>query len=68
MTNKIDLAPYVGASLEVMQRDTQRMCGDKPFVFSNLKQGEGLEAIMVFIRREGLLPQREISDIDQGAA
>lgn len=52
--NKIDLAPYVGASLEVMESDTRRMRGDKPWVFSNLKQGTGLEEIRDFIRRQGL--------------
>jgi len=53
--NKIDLAPYVGASLEVMARDAERMRGERPFVFSNLKAGQGLEAILAFIVREGML-------------
>ena len=53
--NKIDLAPYVGASLEVMESDTQRMRGDKPFVFSNLKSQEGLPKIIEFIVNEGML-------------
>ena len=53
--NKIDLAPIVGASLEVMDRDATTMRGDKPFIFTNLKQGEGLQAIMDFIVREGML-------------
>src|SRR6266568_3902307 len=44
--NKIDLAPYVGASLEVMERDSRRMRGDLPFVFTNLKTGEGLSHIL----------------------
>jgi urease accessory protein len=48
--NKIDLAPYVGASLEVMERDAKKMRGDKPFVFTNLKTREGLEAVSDFIR------------------
>lgn len=47
--NKIDLAPYVGADLCVMDRDAQKMRGDKPFVFSNLKTKEGLERIINFI-------------------
>ena len=47
--NKIDLAPMVGASLEVMQRDTLKMRGKKPFVFSNLKTGVGLDTISNFI-------------------
>jgi urease accessory protein len=53
--NKIDLAPYVGASLVVMERDARLMRGERPFVFSNLKTGEGLEQIVAFIEREGLL-------------
>ena len=53
--NKIDLAGYVGASLEVMERDTVRMRGDKPFVFSNLKIGLGLDEIVVFLERQGML-------------
>jgi urease accessory protein len=47
--NKIDLAPYVGASLDVMDRDARKMRGDKPFVFSNLKQGVGLDRVVDFI-------------------
>ncbi|MEZ5648960.1 MAG: urease accessory protein UreG [Burkholderiaceae bacterium] len=53
--NKIDLAPMVGASLEVMREDAARMRGARPFVFSNLKSGEGLSAIADFIRHRGLL-------------
>lgn len=53
--NKIDLAPYVGASLDVMARDAQKMRGDKPFVFTNLKTGEGLSAVVAFIIRAGML-------------
>ena len=53
--NKIDLAPLVGASLELMDSDTQRMRNGKPFVFSNQKTGQGLEAIIAFIERQGLL-------------
>src|SRR6266850_2234884 len=56
--NKIDLAPYVGASLEVMDRDTRRMRGDLPFVFTNLKTGEGLPTITDFIEKNGLLSER----------
>ncbi|NBC31271.1 MAG: urease accessory protein UreG [Alphaproteobacteria bacterium] len=51
--NKIDLAPLVGASLEVMDRDAKRMRGDRPFVFSNLKAGEGLDTIARFIVQKG---------------
>ncbi|HUN69279.1 MAG TPA: urease accessory protein UreG [Burkholderiales bacterium] len=53
--NKIDLAPMVGASLEVMERDARRMRGARPFVFSNLKTGQGLDIIVKFIETEGML-------------
>ena len=53
--NKIDLAPYVGASLEVMDRDAKRMRGDRPFVFTNLKTGQGLDQVIDFILREGMI-------------
>jgi urease accessory protein len=53
--NKIDLAPYVGASLEVMDRDAKRMRGERPFVFTNLRAGQGLDEIEGFIVREGML-------------
>jgi urease accessory protein len=53
--NKIDLAPIVGASLDVMERDARKMRGDRPFVFTNLKAGKGLTEIVAFIRREGML-------------
>ena len=55
--NKIDLAPYVGASLDVMDRDTKKMRDGKPFVFSNLKVGEGLSNVIDFIVSEGMLSQ-----------
>ncbi|MCH8292649.1 urease accessory protein UreG [Candidatus Poribacteria bacterium] len=50
--NKIDLADYVGADLEVMERDSKRMRGGKPFVFTNLRQGKGVEKIVSWIQRE----------------
>ena len=50
--NKIDLAPHVGASLDVMARDAREQRGDRPFVFSNLKTGEGLESIVSWIERQ----------------
>ena len=53
--NKIDLAPYVGASLEIMESDTKRMRGEKKFVFTNLKKSIGLEKIINFIVKEGML-------------
>jgi urease accessory protein len=53
--NKIDLAPMVGASLEIMGRDAKRMRGERPFVFTNLKIGTGLDTVISFIEREGLL-------------
>jgi urease accessory protein len=53
--NKIDLAPHVGASLEVMERDTQRMRGERPYVFTNLKSGHNVERIVAFIERAGSL-------------
>lgn len=58
--NKTDLAPLVGASLEVMDEDSKRMRGSRPFVFSNLKAGQGIDDIIRFIVDEGMLPQREI--------
>jgi len=51
--NKIDLAPLVGASLEVMDRDSKRMRGERPFVFANLKAGKGVDEIAAFIERAG---------------
>jgi len=53
--NKIDLAPMVGASLEIMDHDTKRMRGERPFVFSNLKTGQGLAEVITFIERQGML-------------
>jgi urease accessory protein len=53
--NKIDLAPYVGASLAVMESDAKKMRGHRPFVMCNLKDGIGLAEITAFIEREGLL-------------
>ncbi|MBC7696813.1 MAG: urease accessory protein UreG [Bacteroidia bacterium] len=53
--NKIDLAPMVGASLEVMDTDAKRMRGERPFIFTNLKTGQGLEEIVSFIKKQGLM-------------
>jgi len=55
--NKIDLADHVGASLEVMERDARRMRGERPFIFTNLRRGEGADRIATFIQeRGGLVP------------
>lgn len=56
--NKIDLAPHVGASLEVMARDARRMRGDKQFVFSNIRSGEGVDEVVKFIIHHGVLMSR----------
>lgn len=53
--NKTDLAPLVGASLEVMDRDAKKMRGDKPFIFANMKKQEGLGEIIALVRQEGML-------------
>ncbi len=58
--NKIDLAPYVGASLDVMDSDTKRMRIDRPYVFTNLKIGQGLPEIISFIIKEGMLLNNEL--------
>src|SRR5450755_4835570 len=56
--NKIDLAPMVGANLEVMDRDARRMRGTRPFLFSNLKENKGVDEVASFIVRQGGLPAR----------
>ncbi|KPA23616.1 Urease accessory protein UreG [Shimia sp. SK013] len=55
--NKTDLAPYVGASLEVMERDATKMRGDRPFVFTSLRHGKGFEAILPLIGEMGGIPE-----------
>jgi urease accessory protein len=57
--NKIDLAPYVGASLAVMDRDARRMRGERPFVFTNLKTGQGLDQVIAYIEHAGMLGRCE---------
>jgi urease accessory protein len=51
--NKIDLAPHVGASLDVMDRDSRKMRGERPFVFTNIRAGEGIDAVAAFVERHG---------------
>ena len=66
--NKIDVALLVGASLEVMDRDATRMRGERPFVFSNMKTGQGLRDIIEFIVDRGLLRTRDLGDLDRALA
>jgi urease accessory protein len=65
--NKIDLAPMVGASLEVMERDARKMRGERPFVFTNLKSGEGFDAVIRFIERHGMLRAKKSPRADSSA-
>jgi urease accessory protein len=58
--NKIDLAPLVGANLDVMDRDAKRMRGQRPFLFSNLKENKGVDEVAAFIVRQGGLPARTL--------
>jgi len=53
--NKTDLAPHVGANLDIMAQDAKRMRGERPFVFTNLRTGDGLEVVVNFIRQQGML-------------
>ena len=53
--NKIDLAPYVGASLEVMERDSRKMRGDRPFIFTNIRGGEHVDQVIEWIKKNVLL-------------
>jgi urease accessory protein len=53
--NKIDLAPMVGASLEIMDRDARKMRGEKPFLFTNLKEEQGLDEVISFIKKHGMI-------------
>jgi urease accessory protein len=60
--NKIDLAPFVGASLEVMDRDSKRMRGDRPFVFTNIRAGQGVAEVAAFVERQGGLSRTATGD------
>jgi len=60
--NKIDLAPYVGASLEVMDRDSKRMRRERPFLFTNLRGGEGLDRVVAWVESKLALPRRDLID------
>jgi urease accessory protein len=55
--NKTDLAPHVGANLEIMAADAKKQRGDRPFIFTNLRQGEGVKQVVEFIRKQGLLDE-----------
>ena len=55
--NKTDLAPHVGANLEIMAADAKKQRGDRPFIFTNLRQGEGVKEVVEFIRKQGLLDE-----------
>ncbi|HBT56447.1 MAG TPA: urease accessory protein UreG, partial [Pseudomonas sp.] len=65
--NKTDLAPLVGADLGVMDRDAKKMRGERPFVFSNLKSGQGVDQIIEFIVRQGMLKALPDTAQQQGA-
>ncbi|MFZ1181361.1 MAG: urease accessory protein UreG [Herbaspirillum sp.] len=58
--NKTDLAPYVGANLDIMARDARRMRGERPFVFTNLRSGDGIEEVIDYIRKQGLLDEKKV--------
>ena len=58
--NKIDLAPYVGASLEVMDRDTKRQRGDRPYIFTDLKKEVGLDGVVAWVEHQFTLPRRPL--------
>jgi urease accessory protein len=60
--NKVDLAPYVGASLEVMRRDAKKMRGEGPFCFTNLKSGEGADEVAEWVLEQMTLPRRDVQE------
>ncbi len=58
--NKIDLAPYVGASLEVMDRDSRKMRGERPFLFTNLRDEVGLDRVVAWVEEKIAQPRRPL--------
>lgn len=56
--NKIDLAPYVGASLEIMDRDSKKMRGERPFVFTDMRSDKGVQGVIDFILKQGMITKR----------
>ena len=65
--NKIDIAKYVHASLDVMERDSKKMRGERPFIFTNLYDGVGVEEIISFILKQGMLPERRPGKLSANA-
>ena len=65
--NKIDIAEYVHASLDVMERDSKKMRGERPFIFTNLYDGVGVEEIISFILKQGMLPERRPGKLSANA-
>ena len=63
--NKTDLAPYVGADLGIMARDAKLQRGDRPFIFTNLREGKGVAEVIAFICKEGLLDEARKHKFDQ---
>jgi urease accessory protein len=57
--NKTDLAPLVGANLEIMAADAKKQRGDRPFIFTNLRHGDGVKEVVEFIRKQGLLDEMQ---------
>ena len=65
--NKIDIAKYVHASLDIMERDSKKMRGERPFIFTNLYDGVGVEEIISFILKQGMLPERRPGKLSANA-